>query len=614
MFQETSPQEDLFALQRQLPERVRERLKDTWAHGFATKVMPVLLEVESEFADLYDADQGRPAWSVARKLGICLLQHMFDYHDQEALDNLAYDVRWQYALGVPPEEAYLSRRSLVEFRSRLVEFDPEMQLVEEVFERVTRAALEDLDLETAHQRCDATLIVSNIQTRGREWLFGETLRKFLADLKDIRPDAYQKLPDGLGEWAHERLEEDGWFAQGNEQRVSLETLAEWLVWLRQAYRDDQQLAGLESYRRVERLIDEQCDRQPADHTEAETDDEQPAPTAEVDDPTGVAADEDVEDLEVEVRDEPKNGGASMQTPHDPDATYGQKGVGYKVHLSETVGHEEGTPEILTDYWVTGADKSDRGKMDPIYDRLDERGWCPEVMFADGGYPTAESILEARESDSRLHTPVTKRRLPDEYVGREAFEFDQEGKVQKCPEGYAPLEHTYRKRHGRDEPILHAVFDGQHCEGCPLADQCPTSHSHADKWYIPVDRRLRARDEALAAQEDEEWWEAYRIRSGAEATVSEMVRAHGMDKLRVRGRKRVELEVGLKAAACNVKRWLRGVDAGDTGPLWSDMTSIHRDPSMAANSGRQCFIGSTARHTPSVPVQPAGWAVQPPRIW
>ena len=373
------------------------------------------------------------------------------------------------------------------------------------------------------------------------------------------------------------------------------------------------MAGRESYRLVERLIDEQCELRPADSADDETDGEQTALAAGAEEAGGTADGED-EALEVEVRDEPTNGGASMQTPHDPDATYGQKGVGYKVHLVETVGHDEETPELLTGYRVTGADKSDRGKTTPLYEGLEKRGWCPEVLFADGGYPTAESILEARDRGSRLHAPVTRGKLPDEYIGREAFEFGEDGHVQRCPEGHEPLGHTHRKRPGREERILHAVFEDAHCEGCPLVGKCPVRNKHGNKWYIPVDRRLRARDEALAAQEDPSWWEAYRIRSGAEATVSEMARAHGMDQLRVRGRERVELEVGLKVTACNVKRWLRGGDPGKTGPLWANRTSTRRCPSIAAKTGRVARSWPTTTPTPPMTTEPTGMAVRNTPIW
>ena len=73
-------------------------------------------------------------------------------------------------------------------------------------------------------------------------------------------------------------------------------------------------------------------------------------------------------------------------------------------------------------------------------------------------------------------------------------------------------------------------------------RCPETQAAAGEW-------LR-RQEAQA-----EFQERYAIRAGIEATNSELKRGHGFRKLRVRGGKRVELAVYLKATACNLKRAL-----------------------------------------------------------
>lgn len=93
-------------------------------------------------------------------LGVLFLQDINDLADQAALDCVAFDVRWQHALGLLPEVAYLSRRSLVDFRARLVRLDPEMQLVTRLFERIGEAAIADLQISTGKQRIDSTLIAS----------------------------------------------------------------------------------------------------------------------------------------------------------------------------------------------------------------------------------------------------------------------------------------------------------------------------------------------------------------------------------------------------------------------------------------------------------------------
>ena len=71
--------------------------------------------------------------------------------------------------------------------------------------------------------------------------------------------------------------------------------------------------------------------------------------------------------------------------------------------------------------------------------------------------------------------------------------------------------------------------------------------------------FRIADVAVAQRRQEqatpEFKEQHKIRSGIEATNSELKRCHGLAKLRVRGRPRVTLAVHLKVLALNVKRYV-----------------------------------------------------------
>ena len=68
---------------------------------------------------------GRPNFSAARVLGLCLLQEFNKLSDQQALDTFSFDIRWRYALDVSDEEDNLSRRSLVEFGRLLAAKGPD---------------------------------------------------------------------------------------------------------------------------------------------------------------------------------------------------------------------------------------------------------------------------------------------------------------------------------------------------------------------------------------------------------------------------------------------------------------------------------------------------------
>jgi len=555
MYRPTTRQVPLWGVQSGLPAEARERLAATWAGVFQDRVLPVLLAHEGSFSKLYRSGTGRPNWSVARRVGICLLQEMFDLPDQRALDAFSFDVRWQFALGVEPREAYLSRRSLVDFRSRLVREDPEMTLMRGVFDALRDAQVGDLKLSVELQRMDSTFVMSNIRKRGRVGLFSDTLGTFLRDLRKDRGESVLELSVNLQEWASANAKPSGWFGNGGSAPL-LQKLAEWLVEVWLHFKHDDDVSSWESYELVARLVEEQLRLVRADDDAGGT---SGTGSGTADDAEDVGSNTDGVDahdpVEVIVRRKPERCGTSLQTPFDPDAAYGHKGVGYSVHVVETC-HNEGVPEVITDFEVTGANQSDWGKTTPALDRLQKGGHVPEVMFVDGGYPSGPALLEAYERGVDLHGPVPRLRLPRDTIGREAFRFDEAGKVARCPQGHAPIRRGKRTIEHADGPAPFVYFDRKTCAECPIVERCITRASRTSHRRLEDRPSLRARDEALERQRSHAWWETYAIRSGIEATNSELKREHGLRRLRVRRKSKVRLAVTTKITACNIKRWMK----------------------------------------------------------
>ena len=112
MYKKTSLQQKLFGVATPLSSSLRSRIQSSWAHLFKMDVLPILLKNEDRYALLY-GKTGRPNFSVARLLALCLLQELNNLSDQQALDTFSFDLRWRYALEVSDDEDYLSRRSLV---------------------------------------------------------------------------------------------------------------------------------------------------------------------------------------------------------------------------------------------------------------------------------------------------------------------------------------------------------------------------------------------------------------------------------------------------------------------------------------------------------------------
>jgi hypothetical protein len=279
--------------------------------------------------------------------------------------------------------------------------------------------------------------------------------------------------------------------------------------------------------------------------------------------------------------EPKSiAASSLQSPHDSEATYGHKGKGYEVQVSETCS--KGNPyQVITAVSVNGAHESDQHATVPIVDALQQRGLGPDELLADTGYGSGENLVTCAERGVHLVAPVQDPRVSpgsdrwnvpaDELsgepsldgeardpgtdaakLGLEAFRFNATfNRVASCPEGVEPVRQEVGERH------YQATFPGSRCGDCPLADRCPTRILAGTE-----DRRLYWRDAQAATatrqreQREPTFRERYKLRSGIESTNSVLKGPRGADSLRIRGKQRVELSMVLKATAENVWRAVR----------------------------------------------------------
>jgi Transposase DDE domain len=133
-------------------------------------------------------------------------------------------------------------------------------------------------------------------------------------------------------------------------------------------------------------------------------------------------------------------------------------------------------------------------------------------------------------------------------------FGLKAEVLRCPVGETPVEQQVTNPNGKTVRL--AIFAGARCVGCPLRGQCPTEKRGDETRVL----RYTAADVAVARrrieQETPEFKERHKIRSGIEATHSELKRCHRLGKLRVRRKARVSLSVRLKVLALNIKRYVK----------------------------------------------------------
>ena len=540
MFRKSTPQTSLQEVQYYLSPKMQARLDRTWASIFRARALPLL--DETAFADFYAAEMGRPNVPVRLVLGVLLLKDWWDLTDQQALDALAFDVRWQTALGVDMDEAYLCQKTLHNFRAHLLEHAQ----AQCVFQSLTAGLIPALGIRTTHQRLDSTHILSRIAQLSRLHLFCATLRGMLATLTQDAPALRGQVPQAV--WGRYLTEADE--ATQYEDAPARDTPRRLAVAARDAWRVWDALRGTPlpprcaaRYALLQRLLDEQCVLT-----------ELPA----VPDP----AEADVHEPPVPVTLKPAKavGAHTLQTPHDPDVTYGHKGQGYEVQIAETYGNGD-LPEMITHLAVTPSCGSDQTHTVPALEALAARGLQPDVLLADTGYGSTDNVLACAAEGTTVLSPVAGRAQPvppDDVPGGGNFHVQQlPGDAPSCCPAGQPAVQDLRTPDPTGAPsgVTHVtlVLAPAVCAACPTRAQCPAAQAEVGppiytttEEDVLLTRRRRA--EATTV-----FTEAYAQRAGCEATNSEMKRGHGLGHLRVVTCPRVELAACLKGAACNLKR-------------------------------------------------------------
>ena len=90
MFRIRDPQESLWQSQFLVTLKKAKRLERSWAEVFRNEALPLI--DEERFAPMYCVDNGRPNRAVQTVLGVHLLKEMFNLTDDEALEQLEFNL------------------------------------------------------------------------------------------------------------------------------------------------------------------------------------------------------------------------------------------------------------------------------------------------------------------------------------------------------------------------------------------------------------------------------------------------------------------------------------------------------------------------------------------
>lgn len=502
------------------PKR-RQLLDRSWAGLFKEHILCQL--PVGRLAPFFAEGFGRPTKELHTVLGVLVLQQSLDLTDDEAVNQLAFNIQWHYALNITEESdsaKYICEKTLWNMRSIAVENGLEALL----FDGITNKLADVFKVNTDKQRIDSVHIKSNMRRLGRIGIFSKSMHKFLVNLKRSNKAQFERVDQGIiDKYFSEKALGCFSMVKPSESNKTLASVAADLFELVEQFKDCEKVSAMHSYKLLERVLKEQCHLKGSDDKKM----------VEVKKPKEIACD-------------------SLQNPSDADATYsGHKGQGYQLQVMESYTEAEDkevkskTLNLITHVEVEKACDSDAQALIPAIESTQKRGLGPQQLGADALYGSDENFEDAQSMGVQLVAPVTGN-TEKSTVSLSQFEFCSKGHVVSCPQGHKPL--TSKKKKTR----FSQGFSCQTCVKCPLVNDCPVKPGKK-YYYLRYEEKAMRIAKRRAQQQTSQFKDRYRWRAGVEATISALDRRTGVKRLRVRGFKAVRFCATLKALGVNLFR-------------------------------------------------------------
>lgn len=509
------PQQSLFSAQN-LPNRVPA---DSF-YGRMAAVSAGLFR-DDDLQGLFDPEKGRPSLPPSLLCGVLLLQFHDDVSDEEAVQRLQFDLRWQVALNLPTDYAAFDASSLTHFRQRLVEHRQERYAFDR-FVQVGRAAgfiAERVTLLTDTTRTTGAGAVQDTYT-----LLRKAIRKLLKQSGYAVPSKAHGLAPETERLVATYLQQDrkaniDWSdpVQRAEQLTVLYQDAEAALDLALAHMDDADVRST-GWVLVKILGD---DIEP---------DEQGRPRLA----RGTAPERIISITDPEMRHGRKSSA--------------QRFAGYKVAV--TTDQES---ELIVDIQDLPATGSDGQALGPTIARVEAQvGVTVAAVIADGAYGSGANRATCAEKPSGPVDLLAPLRQPtDPEVHKSAFDIDLDAGTATCPQGHTVNARPGDKEDGR--PTLEFAFLRSVCETCPLFARCVKSRGAGRTVTTSAYERLL--QAARQRQQTDEFKAAYRLRCAIERKQAELV-GHGLRDTRYVGRAKRQLQRLWTGAVVNLKRLFR----------------------------------------------------------
>lgn len=505
-----------------LTEREKRFLDKSWAKSFAQIIFPAIQE--DAFSVLYSNKDSRPNTPVNVIVGALILKELLGITDDEVLESLLFDIRFQYALHTTSfKEQPLSDRTLSRFRERCLTYETlnGQDLIKQCITSLTKELSQVMNITPSMSRMDSLMIASNIKKLSRLELFYVCA----ANMVKRMAKAGDTVPESLKHYIDERdYNKVIYHMKSVNVDVRIQPILADIALL--IKRCEGNYDDCSEYQLLLRLKHEQTITQ------------------------------DDGSLSLKKKGDKGMNSTLLISPVDPEATLrkkaNQKHIGYVANVTESVGKNG---SLVMDYSYEQNIYSDSHFLQDYLNQLptDYEGG---TLVADGAYAGENTTKLAKEYHLDLITTNFTGHKPADCLAE--FQFTEDGKqLLRCANNVAPIRQTYDSYNDR----CNANFPLEICSVCPHFEAC-NPRIYKKHTMKEISWKAVNRAEQLRFMKTEKFKELADFRNGVEAIPSLLRRKYNVDKIPVRGKKATRLFFGFKIAALNFKKLLSYLDSLD----------------------------------------------------
>ena len=388
---------------------------------------------DEDFAACYSERIGRPSIPPSQLAKVLLLQYRTGASDEQAMECVAWDLRWKIALGLRVDHRGWHPTSLTKFRARLLLHRLERLALERSLELAEELGMLDGPVE---QIIDSTPMLGAAATQDTVRLVRHGVRELIDAVAGVDADAAGRLDRGLEfDYGRPNDKPDCRWREKAERERMLTRVAQDAERALQAVEQADGLLAEESVADAHRLLRELIGQ------DFEIDDNG-VPRLH----RGTRADRIISTVDREMR----HGRKSQHQRFD----------GFKLSAAVT-----NTPEpLITAVQVAPASEQDGPQAKHLID-AQRTGHRPRRVLGDTAYGTGPVRAELAERGVEVLAPLAPGMVKLGRLGKRDFQIDLDAGTVTCPAGELAAIRTQPKG------ARTARFAKAACDRCPLRDRC-----------------------------------------------------------------------------------------------------------------------------------------------